>query len=205
MWSCPRPYYWWEWKTEGRGISPIFRSFVRCAAGVGCPLHGWVTNLDDTGHVRIYTQSVVRALQEHLNSTDHRLGAPLENLVQTEKNMQGYIHTYIQSLSVTYYTPVICIFSLVRMYTTLALHLNAGYYIFFVFVKMHSNSYCNSQIHTMMTFAKWALACSFWPSKWADALGYWGTVLRMRFRLGLPTTHMCVSTPPCLPTPPSGC
>ncbi|XP_031440722.1 leishmanolysin-like peptidase 2 [Clupea harengus] len=62
----------------------LFRTWRDCyqthPAGVGCPLHGWVTNLDDTGHVRIYTQSVVRALQEHLNSTDHRLGAPLENL-----------------------------------------------------------------------------------------------------------------------------
>ncbi|XP_041925768.1 leishmanolysin-like peptidase 2 isoform X2 [Alosa sapidissima] len=49
-------------------------------AGIECIPHGRVTNLDNTGHMRIYTQSVVRALQEHLNSTDPQLGGPLENL-----------------------------------------------------------------------------------------------------------------------------
>ncbi|XP_070978112.1 ciliated left-right organizer metallopeptidase [Oncorhynchus clarkii lewisi] len=34
----------------------------------------------ETGQVRIYTQSVIRALQEHLSSTDPDLGGPLENL-----------------------------------------------------------------------------------------------------------------------------
>ncbi|XP_062373251.1 ciliated left-right organizer metallopeptidase [Sardina pilchardus] len=59
-------------------------------AGMGCLPHGRVTNLDDTGHMRIYTQSVVRALQEHLNSTDPQLGGPLENVVHTTY----YIHFY---------------------------------------------------------------------------------------------------------------
>ncbi|KAL2079700.1 hypothetical protein ACEWY4_025444 [Coilia grayii] len=49
-------------------------------AGGECHRHGRVTNLDDKGHMRIYTPSVVRALQKHLNSTDPTLGAPLEDL-----------------------------------------------------------------------------------------------------------------------------
>uniref|UniRef100_A0AAZ3PM81 Leishmanolysin-like peptidase n=1 Tax=Oncorhynchus tshawytscha TaxID=74940 RepID=A0AAZ3PM81_ONCTS len=49
-------------------------------SGMGCSPWGQVTNTDETGQVRIYTQSVIRALQEHLLSTDPDLGGPLENL-----------------------------------------------------------------------------------------------------------------------------
>lgn len=35
--------------------------------------------------MRIYTPSVISALQEHLASTDPELGAPLENLVPSSK------------------------------------------------------------------------------------------------------------------------
>eukprot|EP00063_Salmo_salar_P069787 XP_014044622.1 PREDICTED: leishmanolysin homolog [Salmo salar] len=47
---------------------------------MGCSPWGQVTNTDETGQVRIYTQSVIRALQDHLLSTDPELGGPLENL-----------------------------------------------------------------------------------------------------------------------------
>ncbi|XP_038851180.1 leishmanolysin-like peptidase 2 [Salvelinus namaycush] len=51
-----------------------------CEAGMGCSPRVQVTNTDETGQVRIYTQSVIRALQDHLLSTDPELGGPLENL-----------------------------------------------------------------------------------------------------------------------------
>ncbi|XP_073330738.1 ciliated left-right organizer metallopeptidase [Pagrus major] len=46
--------------------------------------HTWrdckVTHSDGSGQMRIYTPSVISALQKHLASTDPELGAPLENL-----------------------------------------------------------------------------------------------------------------------------
>ncbi|XP_068612190.1 ciliated left-right organizer metallopeptidase [Brachionichthys hirsutus] len=46
--------------------------------------HTWrecsVTHADGSGQVRIYTPSVISALQKHLASTNPELGAPLENL-----------------------------------------------------------------------------------------------------------------------------
>ncbi|XP_056156459.1 ciliated left-right organizer metallopeptidase isoform X2 [Lampris incognitus] len=49
-------------------------------AGVGCFPWRKVTHADKSGQMRIYTQSVITALQNHLTSTDPQLGAPLENL-----------------------------------------------------------------------------------------------------------------------------
>ncbi|KAJ8008445.1 hypothetical protein DPEC_G00104900 [Dallia pectoralis] len=62
----------------------LFNTWRDCSyftqSGVGCSPRGQVTNIDETGQMRIYTQSVIRALQNHLTSTDPELGAPLENL-----------------------------------------------------------------------------------------------------------------------------
>ncbi|XP_020346338.2 leishmanolysin-like peptidase 2 [Oncorhynchus kisutch] len=61
----------------------LFSTWRDCSysqPGMGCSPRGQVTNTDETGQVRIYTQSVIRALQEHLLSTDPDLGGPLENL-----------------------------------------------------------------------------------------------------------------------------
>ncbi|XP_045081794.1 leishmanolysin-like peptidase 2 [Coregonus clupeaformis] len=61
----------------------LFSTWRDCSysqPGMGCPPRGQVTNTDETGQVRIYTQSVIRALQDHLLSTDPELGGPLENL-----------------------------------------------------------------------------------------------------------------------------
>ncbi|XP_071397111.1 ciliated left-right organizer metallopeptidase-like [Centroberyx affinis] len=45
-----------------------------------CSSSSQVTHTDGSGQMRIYTQSVVSALQKHLASTDPELGGPLENL-----------------------------------------------------------------------------------------------------------------------------
>eukprot|EP00063_Salmo_salar_P087604 XP_014062439.1 PREDICTED: leishmanolysin-like peptidase [Salmo salar] len=61
----------------------LFSTWRDCSysqPGMGCSPWGQVTNTDETGQVRIYTQSVIRALQDHLLSTDPELGGPLENL-----------------------------------------------------------------------------------------------------------------------------
>ncbi|XP_047447886.1 leishmanolysin-like peptidase 2 [Mugil cephalus] len=48
--------------------------------GAGCSPRGKVTHSDGSGQVRIYTPSIISALQEHLVSADRELGGPLENL-----------------------------------------------------------------------------------------------------------------------------
>ncbi|XP_063043391.1 ciliated left-right organizer metallopeptidase isoform X2 [Engraulis encrasicolus] len=62
----------------------LFNTWRDCShnikGGGKCSPHGQVTNLDEEGQMRIYTPSVSHVLQEHLNSTDTTLGAPLENL-----------------------------------------------------------------------------------------------------------------------------
>ncbi|XP_036406985.1 leishmanolysin-like peptidase 2 [Megalops cyprinoides] len=61
----------------------LFSTWKDCSnsphIGVGCSPRGQVTNTDEAGQVRIYTQSVIRALQTHLRSSDPQLGGPLEN------------------------------------------------------------------------------------------------------------------------------
>ncbi|XP_023655806.1 ciliated left-right organizer metallopeptidase isoform X2 [Paramormyrops kingsleyae] len=52
--------------------------------GEDCLSHGQVTNIDGTGQVRIYTPSVIRAMQKHLGSSEEELGGPLENLAANE-------------------------------------------------------------------------------------------------------------------------
>nr|XP_021333818.1 leishmanolysin-like peptidase [Danio rerio]A0A1D5NSK0.2 RecName: Full=Ciliated left-right organizer metallopeptidase; AltName: Full=Leishmanolysin-like peptidase 2; Flags: Precursor [Danio rerio] len=47
--------------------------------GVDCWSHGQVTSTDQTGQVRLYSPTVIRAMQKHFNSTHTDLGAPLEN------------------------------------------------------------------------------------------------------------------------------
>ncbi|KAL4623603.1 leishmanolysin-like peptidase [Arapaima gigas] len=62
----------------------LFSSWKDCSSprrlGDGCSPWGHVTNIDHNGQVRIYTQSVVQAMQTHLGSSDAELGGPLENL-----------------------------------------------------------------------------------------------------------------------------
>ncbi|ROI46741.1 Leishmanolysin-like peptidase [Anabarilius grahami] len=48
-------------------------------AGVDCWSHGQVISTDEMGQVRLYSPTVIRAMQKHLNSTHTDLGAPLEN------------------------------------------------------------------------------------------------------------------------------
>lgn len=54
--------------------------FLSAAVGAGCFPRGKVIHSDGSGQMRIYTPSVVSALQNHLVSTDPELGGPLENL-----------------------------------------------------------------------------------------------------------------------------
>lgn len=68
----------WFWSCRSR--ADIFLLSLLLGGGK-CSPHGQVTNLDEEGQMRIYTPSVSHVLQEHLNSTDTTLGAPLENLV----------------------------------------------------------------------------------------------------------------------------
>ncbi|XP_077445897.1 ciliated left-right organizer metallopeptidase isoform X2 [Stigmatopora argus] len=51
------------------------------SAGVGCSPRGKVTHADGRGQTRIYTPSIVSALQRHLAAMDPELGGPLENAV----------------------------------------------------------------------------------------------------------------------------
>jgi len=52
-------------------------------AGVDCWSHGQVISTDEMGQVRLYSPTVIKAMQKHLNSTHTDLGAPLENKVPT--------------------------------------------------------------------------------------------------------------------------
>ncbi|XP_054863745.1 ciliated left-right organizer metallopeptidase isoform X1 [Amphiprion ocellaris] len=62
----------------------LFSSWQDCSSssqvGAGCSLRGEVTHTDESGQMRIYTPSIISALQKHLGSTDPELGGPLENL-----------------------------------------------------------------------------------------------------------------------------
>lgn len=59
-----------------------------CAAGgARCSPRGKVTHSDGSGQMRVYTPSVIAALQKHLASTDPELGGPLENLVQSSSQL----------------------------------------------------------------------------------------------------------------------
>ncbi|XP_026154387.1 leishmanolysin-like peptidase 2 [Mastacembelus armatus] len=62
----------------------LFHTWRDCSSssqvGVGCAARGEVIHPDGWGQMRIYTQSVISALQKHLASTDPELGGPLENL-----------------------------------------------------------------------------------------------------------------------------
>ncbi|XP_042071064.1 LOW QUALITY PROTEIN: leishmanolysin-like peptidase 2 [Haplochromis burtoni] len=49
--------------------------------GADCSPRGKASHSDGSGHMRIYTPSVISALQKHLVSSDPELGGPLENLV----------------------------------------------------------------------------------------------------------------------------
>ncbi|XP_029931588.1 leishmanolysin-like peptidase 2 [Myripristis murdjan] len=62
----------------------LFSTWRDCSsssqAAVGCSPRGRVAHTDGSGQTRIYTQSVVSAMQSHLRSIDPELGGPLENL-----------------------------------------------------------------------------------------------------------------------------
>lgn len=51
------------------------------AGGAACSTRGKVIHADASGQMRIYSPSVISALQAHLGSADPELGGPLENLV----------------------------------------------------------------------------------------------------------------------------
>ncbi|XP_077597668.1 ciliated left-right organizer metallopeptidase isoform X2 [Stigmatopora nigra] len=60
----------------------LFSTWTNCeglSAGVDCSPRGKVTHTDGGGQTRIYTPSIVLALQRHLATTDPELGGPLEN------------------------------------------------------------------------------------------------------------------------------
>ncbi|XP_056225262.1 ciliated left-right organizer metallopeptidase isoform X2 [Seriola aureovittata] len=63
----------------------LFHTWKDCSSspqvGAGCSPRGKVIHSDGSGQMRIYTPSVISALQKHLASTDPELGGPLENLV----------------------------------------------------------------------------------------------------------------------------
>ncbi|XP_076581619.1 ciliated left-right organizer metallopeptidase [Chaetodon auriga] len=62
----------------------LFHTWTDCSStspgGGGCSSRGKVTHPDGSGQMRIYTPSVISALQRHLASADPELGGPLENL-----------------------------------------------------------------------------------------------------------------------------
>ncbi|XP_027143691.1 leishmanolysin-like peptidase 2 isoform X2 [Larimichthys crocea] len=62
----------------------LFHTWRDCSStssgGSGCSPRGQVTHSDGAGQMRIYTPSVISALQKHLASSDPELGGPLENL-----------------------------------------------------------------------------------------------------------------------------
>ncbi|KAG9332314.1 hypothetical protein JZ751_015416 [Albula glossodonta] len=61
----------------------LFNTWKDCSYttnnALDCSPWGQVTNTDDMGQVRLYTPSVIRALQTHLNSSEPQLGGMLEN------------------------------------------------------------------------------------------------------------------------------
>ncbi|KAF7664461.1 hypothetical protein LDENG_00175580 [Lucifuga dentata] len=61
----------------------LFSSWRDCSLsspGISCSPRSKVTHADGSGQIRIYTQSVVSAMQRHLAASDPELGGPLENL-----------------------------------------------------------------------------------------------------------------------------
>ncbi|XP_061664753.1 ciliated left-right organizer metallopeptidase [Syngnathoides biaculeatus] len=60
-----------------KDLFPTWRDCL--SAGAGCSPRGKVTHVDGTGQTRIYTPSVISALQRHLGAVDPELGGPLEN------------------------------------------------------------------------------------------------------------------------------
>lgn len=69
--------------------------------GADCLAHGQVTNIDGTGQVRIYTPSVIRAMQKHLGSSEEELGGPLENLVLVAFSSLSFVLTFACFLTLT--------------------------------------------------------------------------------------------------------
>ncbi|XP_054609772.1 ciliated left-right organizer metallopeptidase isoform X2 [Dunckerocampus dactyliophorus] len=61
----------------------LFHTWTDCSfqqVGAGCSPRSKVTYSDGSGQMRIYTPSVILALQKHLAAVDPELGGPLENL-----------------------------------------------------------------------------------------------------------------------------
>ncbi|XP_037539154.1 leishmanolysin-like peptidase 2 [Nematolebias whitei] len=62
----------------------LFSTWRDCSSsyqgGAPCSPRGKVIHSDESGQVRVYTPSIISALQKHLVSTDPELGGPLENL-----------------------------------------------------------------------------------------------------------------------------
>uniref|UniRef100_A0AAZ1X1A7 Leishmanolysin-like peptidase n=1 Tax=Oreochromis aureus TaxID=47969 RepID=A0AAZ1X1A7_OREAU len=61
------------------------------AVGADCSPRGKVTHSDRSGHMRIYTPSIISALQKHLVSSDPQLGGPLENLVLVSSHWESRV------------------------------------------------------------------------------------------------------------------
>lgn len=77
------------------------------SVGAGCS-PGKVTHSDGSGLMRIYTPSVISALQRHLASTDPELGGPLENLVLSSSNLTLLQIHHVLSLHVLHSLPPGC-------------------------------------------------------------------------------------------------
>ncbi|XP_051510842.1 ciliated left-right organizer metallopeptidase [Myxocyprinus asiaticus] len=61
----------------------LFSGWMDCSLssqiGLDCWSHSQVTSTDEMGQVRLYSPTVIRAMQNHLNYTHTGIGAPLEN------------------------------------------------------------------------------------------------------------------------------
>lgn len=74
-----------------------------------CPPRGKVTRSDGSGQMRIYTPSVISAMQEHLRSTDPELGGPLENLVPIGSSFSSSFFSFIICSLLDPFSPLGCI------------------------------------------------------------------------------------------------
>lgn len=59
-----------------------------CAAPTACSPLGGVCHADGSDQMRLYTQSIISAMQDHLASSDPEIGGPLENLVLSRPSLK---------------------------------------------------------------------------------------------------------------------
>ncbi|MED6264210.1 hypothetical protein CHARACLAT_012514 [Characodon lateralis] len=72
----------------------LFSSWQDCSSsqqvGASCSPRNKVIHSDGSGQMRIYTPTIISALQKHLMSTDPELGGPLENLDVTGRKVSSH-------------------------------------------------------------------------------------------------------------------